>query len=242
MEVSYKQQGHKQLEVSEWCFSNCGNQARDPHIENSSTADSHRLIYVTQRFSPERLKKHAAKRLNHSSFLSHLPFKLSINKCNSSYKWGLGGCCQDLQHPQPYMPPSVCDVGNGPARMNVCIPCGWYDSCPGSICSTCLRVDKRLHSLTVFYDWLIEGNLPPRPLLICCCRAAVRHSPGCNPDSTALLLWGRQRSAAAGCLPVSQQYTHTHTDTYKLLDISETLWATAICMYHITIWEASSLS
>lgn len=155
------------------------------------------------------LKKNETIRL----FLSYLPSKLSINKCkSSSYKWSLRGCltfCQDLQHPPPDMPHSVCYVWNEPGRVNVCIPRGWYDSWPGSICSSCLQVDKSFNYFAVFCDWLIEGNLPPRPLLICCCRAAVRHSPGCNADSTALLLWGRQRSAAAGCLPVSQQHTHT---------------------------------
>lgn len=115
------------------------------------------------------------------------------------------------------MPPSVCYVRNEPGRINVCIPHGWYDSWTRSICSSCLQLEKWFNSLPVFCDKLIEGNLPPQPLLICCCRAAVRHSPGCNPDSTALLLWSRQRSAAAGCLPVSKQHTHKteHNNWYQ---------------------------
>lgn len=45
--------------------------------------------------------------------------------------------------------------------------------------------------------------LPPRPPSGCCCTAKVRHSPGCSPDSTSPLLWGRRWSTAAGCRPKS---------------------------------------
>lgn len=67
--------------------------------------------------------------------------------------------------------------------------------------------------------WLAvrKGGSPPRPLLIWCCRAKVRHSLGCSPDSTSPPPWGHRRSAAAGCLPESQQQKQKLSKSATLL-------------------------
>ncbi len=135
-------------------------------------------------------------------FLSYLPSNLSINNCNSfplrketSRLLYCSNDSLDLQHSTPEMPHSVRYLWNGPGTLEN-------------------GIGTRGSTLSLpFCDWLFKGDLPPQPLLICCCRAKVRHSLGCSPDSRSLLLWGHRRSAAAGCLPVSQQRTQNKTLT-----------------------------